>query len=125
MDQMERLLNASMVLSGALILSVLLSLRRAHIRVEYSVSWLAAGLAVLILSRWQGALRFLGSVFGISYPPAVLMSIAMGLFLVVLYRFSMIISALKDNNIALAQRVSILEYHIDALRENREEAQAQ
>ena len=117
MDQMERLLTASMLLSAALILSVLLSLRRAHIRVEYSVSWLAAGLVVLVLSRWQAALQWLGSVFGISYPPAVLMSIAMGLFLIVLYRISMIISALKDNNIALAQRVAILEFHLRSFHE--------
>jgi hypothetical protein len=34
------------------------------------------------------------------------------LFLLVLFRLSVIISALKDANIALAQRLAILEYHI-------------
>jgi hypothetical protein len=34
----------------------------------------------------------------------------------------MIISALKDNNIALAQKVAILEFEIHSLREAREEA---
>jgi hypothetical protein len=122
MDQMERLLNVATLLSAALILTILFSLRRAHIRVEYSLSWLVAGLIVLVLSRWEQALHWLGRFLGISYPPAVLLSITIGVFLLVLYRISMIVSKLKDNNIALAQKVAILEYQIEALRESREEA---
>ena len=34
------------------------------------------------------------------------------MFVVVLYRVSRIVSSLKDNNIALAQKVAILEYQI-------------
>jgi hypothetical protein len=33
------------------------------------------------------------------------------------YRFSLIISQLKDDNIALAQRVAILEYHIRSYKD--------
>jgi hypothetical protein len=119
---MERLLNVTSLVSLALIVSVLLNLRKAHIRVEYSVSWLAAGLAVLILSRWESVLVVLGEVVGISYPPAVLMAIAMGIFLLVLYRMSMIVSALKDNNIALAQKVAILEFQLRSVKQDREAA---
>ena len=70
----------------------------------------------------EQALHWLGRFLGISYPPAVLLSITIGVFLLVLYRISMIVSKLKDNNIALAQKVAILEYQIEALRESREEA---
>ncbi len=48
---MDRLLNVLAVLSLAMIMTVLASVRRAHIRVEYSVSWLVAALALLGLSR--------------------------------------------------------------------------
>jgi len=41
-----------------------------------------------------------------------------GIFLVVLYRLSLVISDLKDSNIALIQRVAILEYRLEAVREN-------
>ena len=41
---MEELLNVMTVFSLALFMVVLRSLRRAHIRVEYSVSWLGASL---------------------------------------------------------------------------------
>jgi hypothetical protein len=38
-------------------------------------------------------------------------------FVIIFYRFSVIISKLKDDNIALAQRVAILEYHLQSMRE--------
>ena len=48
---MDRLLNVTTGLSIMLLVMVLVSVRRAHIRVEYSVSWLLAAGAMLILSR--------------------------------------------------------------------------
>ena len=47
---MDRLMNVVAVLSGLLIVLVLLSIRRAHIRVEYSGSWLAAGVLARTLA---------------------------------------------------------------------------
>lgn len=117
---MERLLTVAVLASGALIVVILFSLRREHIRVEYSVSWLAAAATVLVLARWDAALVFLGGVLGVSYPPAVLLVMTIGVFLFVLYRISMIVSQLTDNNIALAQRLAILEYQLRAREEARE-----
>ena len=48
---MERLLHVTTILSIVLLVLVLISVRRAHIRVEYSVSWLLAAVAMLVLSR--------------------------------------------------------------------------
>jgi hypothetical protein len=39
------------------------------------------------------------------------------LFLLVLFRLSVIISALKDANIALTQRIAILEFQLDSRNE--------
>ena len=114
---MDRLLNALALLSLALILSVLVSIRRAHIRVEYSVSWLLAALLLLGLSRWGAALRWIGEYFGSSDPPSALLMVSGSVFLVVLYRVSLRISGLKDSNIALTQRVAILEYRLETLDE--------
>jgi hypothetical protein len=114
---MDRLLNALAVFSLALILGVLFSIRRAHIRVEYSVSWLFAALLLLVLSRWGTPLRWVGDYMGASDPPSALLMISGSIFLVVLYRASLRISGLKDSNIALAQRVAILEYRLETLDE--------
>ena len=114
---MDRLLNVVTLLSAGLIVVVLASLRRAHIRVEYSVSWLAAGVCLLVFSRAEGTLIWLAGVLGLAEPPLALLFISFSVFLLVFYRFSMIISELKDANIALTQRVAILQYELQSLHE--------
>lgn len=114
---MDRLLNVVTLLSATLIVVVLASLRRAHIRVEYSVSWLAAGVCLLVLSRAEGVLVWLAGLLGIEDPPLALLFVSFSVFLLVFYRFSLIISELKDANITLAQRVAILQYELQALYE--------
>jgi hypothetical protein len=98
---------------------VLSSVRRAHIRVEYSVSWLVASVALLVISLNPTILQAAASLFGIDYIPVVLLLIAGAVFLVVFFRLSVIISKLKDDNIALAQRLAIVEYY---QRNGREQA---
>jgi hypothetical protein len=117
---MDRLLNVVTILSAALIVMVLASLRRAHIRVEYSVSWLAAAVVLLVLSRSEPLLNWLAGLLGIEYPPLALVLVAACVFLVVFFRFSVIISDLKDSNIALTQRVAILQCQIESLHEERQ-----
>ena len=105
---MDRLLNVTTVLSILLLIMVLISVRRAHIRVEYSVSWLLAAAVMLILSRARPVLEFVTSHTGIPDTPLTLFLIAGSVFLIMFFRFSIIISHLRDDNIALAQRVAIL-----------------
>lgn len=121
---MDRLMNVVTLLSAGLIAMVLASLRRAHIRVEYSVSWLAAGVTLLVLSRAEAALRWMAGLLGIDYPPLALVFISFSVFLLVFYRFSVIISELKDANIALAQRVAILQYQVQSLYEKKQAPEA-
>ena len=119
---MDRLLNVTTVLSVILLVMVLVSVRRAHIRVEYSVSWLLAAAAMLILSRAHPLLDAVRNLIGLPDSPLTLFLLAGGVFLIMFFRFSVIISHLRDDNIALAQRVAILEYHLRDLRnhENQE-----
>jgi hypothetical protein len=98
------------LLSAALFVTVLLSLRRSHIRVEHSVSWLAASALVFVLSRFESIWANLSGWMGISYPPLALVVTALAVFLAVFYRFSRIVSSLKEANVALAQKVAILEF---------------
>ena len=117
---MDRLLNFMTFLSIGLILLVLRSVRRAHIRVEYSVSWLGAAVTLLVLSRSDWALDRIAAAIGIAYPPLALVLVVGCLFLIVFYRFSVMISDLKDANISLAQRVAILEYRLRSSHEDQE-----
>ena len=116
---MDRMLHVMTGFSILLIGLVLFSVRRAHIRVEYSVSWLAAALTLLILSQWRGLLNWMGGVMGIDDGPLAFLMITGALFLLVLYRLSMMISSLKDSNIALAQRLAILEFRLELHEETK------
>jgi hypothetical protein len=114
---MDRLLTILAGLSLFLIGIVLLNIRRSHIRVEYSVSWLGACVALLLLTQWRWGLEQLSQLMGVNSPPISLLLIIGGLFLMVFFRFSVIISDLKDANIALTQKIAILEYQLHSLHE--------
>ncbi|HXA52067.1 MAG TPA: DUF2304 domain-containing protein [Candidatus Acidoferrum sp.] len=112
---MDRLLNVTTVVSALLLVIVLFSVRRAHIRVEYSVSWLVAALAMLILSREKPLLDVVRNWMGLPDSPLTLFLPAAAVALIMFFRFSIVVSHLRDDNVALAQRVAILEYHLRSL----------
>src|ERR1700746_3061494 len=109
---MHRLLKVTTVLSIVLLIVVLASVRRAHIRVEYSVSWLLAAAAMLILSRNYNALEVVRHWVGLPDTPLTLFLFVGAVFLLMFFRFSVIISHLRDDNIALAQRLAMLGFHL-------------
>ena len=109
---MERLLNVTTLLSILLVAMVLFSVRRSHIRVEYSVSWLAASFILLLLSRSRSLLNWISDQLGLTYPPLAMGLLVSCVFVVVIYRLSVVISDLKDANIAMAQRLAIVEFQL-------------
>lgn len=116
---MDGPLNALTLFSLVLLVAVLGSVRRSHIRVEYSVSWLGAALLLLVLSRSHALMAWLTKLVGIEDPPLALLGAVMAVFLFVFYRFSVVVSDLKEANIALTQRVAILEYYLRSDHESR------
>lgn len=112
---MDRLLNVTTGVSIMLMLLVLISVRRAHIRVEYSVTWLLAALAMLILSRARSVLDAFCALLKLPDAPLALFLMGGAMFLIVFFRFSVIISHLRDDNVALAQRLAILEHRLHGL----------
>ena len=114
---MDRLLNVVTGMSVLLIGLVFFAIRRAHIRVEYSVSWLGAALVLLILAQWEWALGQVAEFLGVNNAPFALLLIILSLFLIVFFRFSLIISDLKNANIALTQKLAIIEYQLQHVQE--------
>ena len=114
---MDRLLSIIAGFSILLIGVVLFNIRRAHIRVEYSVSWLSAAFVLFVLSQSPWVLGQFASLIGLNSLPVALLIIIGALFLVVFFRFSVVMSDLKDANIALTQKIAILEYQLNALHE--------
>lgn len=121
---MEHLLNLMAALSVALIVVVLVSLRREHIRVEYSVSWLLAAVVLLALSLSRPLLDGVASLLRIDNPPLALMMVVCITFLIVFFRFSVVMSHLKDAHVATTQRLAIVEYHLRTLNEKTQTDEA-
>jgi len=120
---MERLLDVLALFSVLLFLIVLSDLRRSHIRVEYSVSWLAAAIALFALSRLRDALAWVAGYLRLHEPALAVIILILLVFLGVFYRFSIIISHLKDMNITLTQKVATLDYQLRRLNIHAEEAE--
>lgn len=116
--RVDRLLNVTTAFSILMLGIVLFSVRRAHIRVEYSASWLGAAVAMLVLSRTPILLDALRNLLGLPDSPLALFMAGSSVFLIMFFRFSVIISHLRDDNVALAQRVALLEYHLRSLRDH-------
>jgi hypothetical protein len=108
-----RISIVGVVASVILILVVLELVRGRRLKERYALLWLATGIVLLVLSAWRGALNTIAGWFGVTgYPPAVLFAVATLFILLVLLHYSTVISKLTDENVELAQRVSLLEERI-------------
>lgn len=87
--------------------------RRKHLMERYAILWLAAAITVLVLSVWTSLLTGLSHAAGISYLPSGLFAVAFLFVLVMLVHFSMTISRLSHQNTALAQRLALLQQHLE------------
>jgi hypothetical protein len=112
---MSRLLLVTSAISVLLFLIVLFSVRRSHIRSEYSVGWLVACIALFGLSRSSWLLERTARLLHIDQPPVILLLFVIGVFLILFFWASILISRLRDDTIALVQRIAILEFHMQHL----------
>jgi hypothetical protein len=100
------------VLAGLLtVAGTLVSLRRQHIRTEYSVSWLVVGIVLTGLTAFPRLLNEIANIVGLDFEtcfPLVGGTLVSGL----VFEISHLVSRLRDENVILAQRIAILEYQL-------------
>lgn len=109
---MERIRWIAAAFCVLLLLQIIRSVRREHIRVEYSMAWFGAALTLLVLSLWDAALEWLALALGIEDYSFVLMLLAGLVFLFTFFRLTVEVSALKDHSILVGQKVGMLEWEI-------------
>lgn len=113
-------------LSLNLFLFVLNLIRKRNLEIEYSILWLLVSVVILVASIWQNLANKVAWFLGISYPPALFLSVAIFFSLVILMHFSISLSKLKNQNKNLTQELAIykdlvkkLEKKIEAKDESR------
>lgn len=109
---MEQIRVVTIVFCVLLLLQIVRSVRREHIRVEHSMAWFGVAVLLLGLCLSKAALDWLSSMLGIYDSPLVLLVVAGVLFLFIFFRSSIQVSGLKDHNIVLAQKVGLLEWEL-------------
>jgi len=87
-------------------------IRRGHLKEKYSVLWIAATIAILILSMWRELLHKLAGVLGVNYPPSLLFLVALTFVMMIQLHYSVVISKLSDKNKVLAQELALLKAEI-------------
>jgi hypothetical protein len=102
-----------------LLVVILELVRRRRLLERYALLWLLAGVVLLGLAIWRGALEQLAILVGIASPPNALFFVAFGFVLVLLLHFSVAVSRLTDQAKVLAQRLALLEERVGPARPAR------
>ena len=106
---MARIQILSIILSTGLMIVILELVRQRRLMERYALLWLLAGVVILLLSLWRGALEEIARAVGIVDPPNAIFVIAMGFILLLMLHFSLVISRLADEGRVLAQKLAMLE----------------
>lgn len=118
---MTRFTLAVAVLGGVLIAFILRAIRRESVRVEYSLVWLAVVTAFVLLVLSRDAVGWIQNMVGLDDSAMAIMLLAVVLIALVSFHYAKILSRLRDDNIALVQRVAILQLRVQELeKRNRE-----
>lgn len=101
------------VLAAAVIAFIVVLVRSRHLRAKYSVLWFSIGLALAVLAIFPGLLVWVSDRFGIAYPPATFMLLALSFLLVLVLHFSWELSRLEDRTRTLAESYALLRQELE------------
>ena len=83
------------VLAAAVIAFIVHLVRSRRLRAKYSVLWFSIGLGLAVLAIFPDLLVEVSDLFGISYPPATFMLLALSFLLILVLHFSWELSRLE------------------------------
>jgi hypothetical protein len=100
------------LIAGVLTIGATLrSLRREHIRTEYSISWLTVGVIFTLLALFADSLSRAAHKVGLD-PGICFAAVAAVLVSGLVFEISHVVSRLRDENVILTQRLAILEHQV-------------
>lgn len=105
------------ILGAAIFFIILLLVRRGKLQEKYALTWFAIGIVVVVLGAFPVILDKVAELTGVSYAPALLFAIAVGVLLIQnLYLF--IFASQNEVRIkGLLQEVAVLNKLVAELRE--------
>jgi hypothetical protein len=101
------------VLAAGVIAFIVHLVRSHRLRAKYSVLWFSIGLGLAVLAIFPDLLQWVSDRFGISYPPATFMLLALSFLLVLVLHFSWELSRLEDRTRKLAEEHALLRQEVE------------
>lgn len=101
------------ILSIFVIIYIMYSIRKNKLSVNNSFMWIMFCIMLLILSIFPKSLDWLAQLIGISYPPALFLTIAVVILFVLNFQYSKKIEELQKKVIDLGQELSIVKSRKD------------
>jgi len=102
--------SVAAAIAAVVLLAVVFELIRSRrLQERYALLWLLTGIVIFVLAVWRSLLGTAADAVGIAYPPSALFVLAALFILLVLLHYSTVISRLSEQNLALAQRLALLE----------------
>jgi hypothetical protein len=108
----------SIVVSAALLVTIIELVRRGRLTEEYSFIWIVCAVALLALSVWRNLLDLAASALGVHYPPAVLLLILTFFVVIVSLYFSVVVSRHRKEIEKLVEELALLEADVRAIGES-------
>jgi hypothetical protein len=105
---MEKVQTIAVLLSIALLASVLRLIHRRYLREQYSLLWLFFGVVILGLSINTNWLEHLAKAVGIYYAPSLLFLVGIILCLLLILHLTVVVSKLTERVVRLTQELSLL-----------------
>jgi hypothetical protein len=104
------------IIGAVIFLIIFILVRRGKLQEKFALTWFAIGIIVVVLGLFPVIIDNIARITGITYPPALLFAIAVGVLLIQnLYLF--IFSSQNEVRIKeLLQQVAVLNKLVDDLR---------
>lgn len=97
------------IIALVLMLYIVHTVRKNKLSVKASFWWLVGSVIILLLSIFPYSINWLAEVFGIAYPPALLLTLAIVFLLFINFQDSRHISEQQAKIIELAEQVALLK----------------
>ena len=88
---------------------MIISIRKNKLSVQNSILWIIYCVALLVLSIFPKSLDWMAELFGISYPPALFLTIAVVILFTMNFQYSKKIEELQKKVIDLGQELSVVK----------------
>jgi hypothetical protein len=110
---MNRIQIIATVVSFLIFFSVFNLIRRRKLKTEYSLIWLSVSVAFIVFSLWKNSIDWLAAILGIDYAPSVLFLVLLAGIVLILIKFSIIISDQAERIKVLTQELGLIKLELE------------